>query len=92
LTWPTGDRRRQADGREAGGYFPARRYQGQNYAASMRVAQILREIAAAPHMGPARIASGIVGELARRRNHRRLLPDPVRLAGVGVEALLRSAP
>ena len=54
----------------------------------MRAAQTVREIAVAKHMKPGQIASGITGEAARKRNRRRLVPDPVRLVGVGVEALM----
>jgi len=48
----------------------------------------VREIAVAKHMKPGQIASRITGEAARKRNRRRLVPDPVRLVGVGVEALM----
>ena len=72
------------------GQFPARRYQGQTHGANMRAAQTVRE-AVAKHMKPGQIASGITGEAARKRNRRRLEPDPVRLVGSVSRRLWRSA-
>jgi hypothetical protein len=54
----------------------------------MRAAQTVRESAVAKHVKSGQIASGITGEAARRRTRRPLVPDPVRLVGVGVEALM----
>ena len=45
----------------------------------MRAAQTVREVAVAKHMKPGQIASGVTGEVARKRNRRRLVTDPVRL-------------
>ena len=73
------------------GNFRRGEYQGQNYGANMRAAQTVREIAVAKHMKPGQIASGITGEAARKRNRRRLVPDPVRLVGSVSRRLWRSA-
>ena len=93
FTWPAGDRRGQAAEEYPESNFPTRRYQGQNYDANMRAAQTVREVAVAQHMKPGQIARGATGEVARKRNRRRLVSDPVRLmAGGGVLSALSVEP